>query len=115
MDLDAVLTALHDEDCRQLLEATFDDALTARELGERCDIPTSTVYRKLELLDTLGLLEASMRICENGDHAKEYAQTLEEITICIDDREGLNVEMSTVSSPTEYETDLTSAQSTEIS
>ncbi|MFB6097478.1 MAG: ArsR family transcriptional regulator [Haloferacaceae archaeon] len=91
-ELDGVLAALHDEDCRQLLEATAGESLTASELVERCTIPSSTLYRKLEFLTDIDVLEASVRVDASGDHAREYTLTVEEITLRFSDREGLTVE-----------------------
>jgi len=53
-DCETVLTALDDSDCRALLEATADGALTAAELIDRCDVPRSTTYRKLDQLTEPG-------------------------------------------------------------
>lgn len=93
-DCEAVLTALEDPDCRELLEATTEEALTAGELTERCDVARSTTYRKLEQLTEAGLLEEQVRISSTGKHASEYRRTFDDVTISICDSEGVTVGLS---------------------
>ncbi|MFC7057077.1 helix-turn-helix domain-containing protein [Halovenus salina] len=82
--VEALLGALEDEDCRAILEATTDEALTANELSESCDLPLSTAYRKLELLTETGLLEEQLRISRNGKHTSEYARSVEDVHVSLD-------------------------------
>lgn len=93
-DSEAVLTALDDPDCRALLEATTDEALTAGELSDRCEIARSTTYRKVEQLTEAGLLEERVRISTEGKHASEYRRTFDDVTISICDSEGVTVGLS---------------------
>lgn len=93
-DYEAVLAALEDPDCRALLEATSDEALTAGELIDRCDVPRSTTYRKLEQLTEAGLLEERVRLSPDGKHASEYRRTVDDITISLDDADGMSVGLS---------------------
>lgn len=91
-DTRTVLAALEDGDCRTILEATADEALTAAELATRCEIPSSTVYRKLELLTDAGLLEERIRIQMGGKHASEYCQCFDEIAISVTDADGVSID-----------------------
>lgn len=87
-DADAVqevLDALDDAGCRAILDATSDDALSATELSEACDLPLSTTYRKLDVLAGAGLLEERTRIRRSGKHLSEYARLVEEVVVSIDD------------------------------
>lgn len=93
-DSEAVLAALEDPDCRALLEATTDEALTAGELTERCDVARSTTYRKLEQLTEAGLLEEQIRISSSGKHASEFRRTFDDVTISLCDSEGVTVGLS---------------------
>ncbi|AGB36837.1 winged helix-turn-helix domain-containing protein [Natronococcus occultus] len=93
-DTGTVLAALEDGDCRAILEATADEALTAAELASRCEIPSSTVYRKLELLTDAGLLEERIRIQMGGKHASEYCQCFDEISISVSDIDGVSIDAS---------------------
>lgn len=83
IDTDAALEALDDPDCRELLEATADEALTAGELVEACDVPRSTTYRKVEQLVEAGLLEEAVRISPDGKHASEYRRAVEDVVVSI--------------------------------
>jgi DNA-binding transcriptional ArsR family regulator len=90
-----ILTAFNDDDCRRILEAVSDgDPLSAAELSERCDVPLSTTYRKLELLTEAGLLDERLRICRSGRHTSEYAQHVDDVQISVGGAGGLAIELS---------------------
>lgn len=65
--------------------------MTAAELNKRCDIPQSTLYRKLELLTEATLLEESTEIRRDGHHASKYSVAFNEITLGLDDDRSLDV------------------------
>lgn len=65
--------------------------MTAAQLTERCDIPQSTLYRKLELLTDSTLLEESTEIRRDGHHASKYQVAFEEITLALDEERTLAV------------------------
>ncbi|MDG5817300.1 helix-turn-helix domain-containing protein [Natronococcus sp. A-GB7] len=94
-DIKAILTALNDADCRSILEELGDSEpyLSAAELSERCGVPLSTTYRKLELLEEADLLEEKLRIRQSGRHASEYDQRVDDVTISVDDG-GIALELS---------------------
>ena len=46
--------------------------MTASEIAERCDLPMSTAYRKVNALVDAGLLEGGLRLRRDGNHANEY-------------------------------------------
>lgn len=94
VDSESVIAALDDPDCRKLLEATTDEALTAQELVERCDVPRSTTYRKVEQLTEAGLLEERVRIRQDGKHASEYRRTFEDVTISLSGSDGFEIGIS---------------------
>ncbi len=97
----AVLTALEDPDCRALLEATAERSLTAGELTERCEIPRSTTYRKLEQLTEAGLLEEQVRLSADGKHASEYRRTFDDLTVSLCESDGITVGLSQTTAPPE--------------
>jgi len=82
--IETLLGALEDADCRSILEATTEDALTANELSDRCDLPLSTAYRKLELLTEAGLLEEQLRLSRSGKHTSEYVRAVSEVDVSLD-------------------------------
>lgn len=94
VDTEDVLAALEDPDCRSLLEATAAEPLTAAELIDRCEIPRSTTYRKIERLTEAGLLEERIRLSADGKHASEYRRTFEDVTISISESDGVTVGLS---------------------
>lgn len=79
--VEAVLGALEDPDCRAILDETGDSALTASEVAEACDLPTSTTYRKLDILAEASLVEERVRIRRSGKHASEYARAVDDIVV----------------------------------
>lgn len=94
-DIGSILTALDDADCRTILEELDDDVYrSASELSERCDVPLSTTYRKLELLEDAGLLEERLRIRPSGRHASEYARRVEGVRVAVDGDDGIALELS---------------------
>lgn len=94
IDSESVLAALDDPDCRALLEATTDEALTAQELVDCCDVPRSTTYRKVEQLTEAGLLEEQVRLRKDGKHASEYRCAFEDVTISLSGSEGVEIGVS---------------------
>ena len=88
-----VLSALDDDGCRRILEATTDEALTATELATQCDIPTSTAYRKVEQLTEANLVEERVRINTSGKHATEYSRSFEDVVVSVGDAGSVEIEM----------------------
>ncbi len=65
--------------------------MTANELSEACDIPLSTMYRKLDRLTDANLLMESTEIRRSGQHATLYARGFTQLTVTVDDDEQLVV------------------------
>jgi len=81
-----VLGALYDED-RRTIVAELDEPRTARELVEHCDIPRSTLYRRLDRLTEASLLYEGTEIREDGSHAGRFEVDFLEVAVtCGDDR-----------------------------
>lgn len=92
LDVTTVMETLHDVDCRTIL-SKLQDPRTVRELLERCDIPRSTLYQKLDQLSEVGLIREGIEIGSNGRHASRYLSDFEEIIITRDDEGTLEVEI----------------------
>lgn len=88
---ESALEALHDPDCRAILRATSRDALSANEIGEQCDLPLSTTYRKVECLTEADLLAERTRISRSGKHASEYTKRVESVHVSVDENGDLQV------------------------
>ncbi|ELZ28036.1 IclR-like transcriptional regulator [Halogeometricum pallidum JCM 14848] len=83
-EVESFFDVLDDGDCRAILRATSEEALSAGELSEECDIPLSTTYRKLESLTEAGLLEESLRLRRSGKHTSEYRRRVDDIVVSMD-------------------------------
>lgn len=80
----AVLSTLGDEPTRAIIEA-LSEPMTANELADACDIPLSTMYRKLDRLSEADLVSESTEIRQSGQHTTRYARDFTEITVWIAD------------------------------
>ncbi|WP_251343174.1 winged helix-turn-helix domain-containing protein [Haloplanus halophilus] len=86
-DLQSVLDALDDADCRTIIQH-LDEPMTATEVSEECDIPMSTTYRKLDLLTEASLLAEGTEIRPDGHHATRYEVDFDAVAIGLtEDRE----------------------------
>lgn len=89
-DLQSVLDALDDEDCRRIIEV-LTDPMTAKEISEGCDMPLSTTYRKLDLLTEASLLSERTVIQSDGHHTTQYEIAFERVEIELDDDHDITV------------------------
>ncbi|WP_247003054.1 winged helix-turn-helix domain-containing protein [Halosolutus gelatinilyticus] len=87
-----ICAALDDPDCREIIRS-LDEPMTASELTSRCEIPQSTLYRKLELLTDATLLEESTAIRRDGHHASKYSVAFDEITLVLEEDRSLSVQI----------------------
>ncbi|ESS07833.1 MAG: putative transcriptional regulator [uncultured archaeon A07HN63] len=85
---EAVLDTLGDESTRAIIEA-LSEPMTANELSEACDIPLSTMYRKLDRLTEAALVRESTEIRESGQHTTRYARDFTEVSVGVDENEEL--------------------------
>lgn len=83
----AVLEALADDDARMILR-TVTEPMTAQEIHAECEIPESTLYRKLDMLTSTNLLDRQTRIRQDGHHANEYVAGVSAITVTRDEATG---------------------------
>ncbi len=89
-DLQDVLDALDDEDCRRFIR-TLEEPMTAQELSDACDVPLSTTYRKLDLLTEASLFAEQTRIRSDGQHTNQYVVEFEEVRVLMDEDNTLSV------------------------
>lgn len=94
VDVATLLGALEDDDCRAILEATSEEALSTAELCEQCDLSTSSAYRKVDELTEVGLLEESVRLRPAKAHTNEYRLAVNKLEISLD---GGQLELSVTS------------------
>lgn len=86
----AVLDALNDVDCRAILRETG-EPMTATELTDACDIPRSTLYRKLELLSRASLVREQDSINPGGGRTTTFERDFDDVTISMDDEDDFSV------------------------
>lgn len=82
--LQDVLDALDDPDCRSILGETI-EPMTANELIDACEIPKSTLYRKLDLLSAASLIQKRETINPEGGRVTRYECSFEDVTVSIDE------------------------------
>ncbi|WP_306061363.1 winged helix-turn-helix domain-containing protein [Natronococcus wangiae] len=87
-----VCSALDDPDCRKIIR-NLEEPMTASELNDRCEIPESTLYRKLETLTDSTLLEESVESRQGSHNAKKYSVMFNEITFALDNNQTLSVQV----------------------
>ena len=87
---DCICAALVDPDCQEIIR-TLEEPLTAAELRDRCDIPKSTLYRKLESMTDATILTESLEIRRDGRHTSRYALNFEAVTLSLDEERSLGV------------------------
>jgi predicted transcriptional regulator len=91
-----VLRALDDEACRTIL-AELSEPMTANDLRDSCDIPKSTLYRKLDLLSQAALVHERTQIVADGGRRTRYDRDVSAVTVSITDDDTFAVSMDRVS------------------
>jgi DNA-binding transcriptional ArsR family regulator len=82
--LQRVLEVLSD-DCSRTILSALTEPLTATELAEQCDIPSSTVYRKLDTLTAAGLVEERVTVKPEYGRVSRYELNVQSVLIAVDD------------------------------
>ena len=96
-----VFALLDDEYARSLLAATSHEPMTAPALSDQCEMSLPTVYRRLEALETCGLVDAELVPDPDGDHRKRYEAQLDELLVSLDDGR-FEVNLRTTSTTAEF-------------
>jgi DNA-binding transcriptional ArsR family regulator len=92
VDVPEVLSLLSDEYARELLGVLSEESLSARELVDRLAMSRATVYRRLDRLESAGVLETSMFIDPDGHHRKCFHVVVERMQLLLGS-EGLTLEI----------------------
>jgi len=77
----AVLSLLQDEHAREVLVALGGEEKPARDVVSECDASRTTVYRRLDALESAELVSSSLAIAADGHHRKVFEATLERVTV----------------------------------
>lgn len=92
-DVQDLLEALEDSDCRTIIRK-LDEPMTAGELSERCEIPQSTIYRKLDTLSNATLLEELTEVRSDGHHTTRYEVAFEDVRIALTENREFEYDVS---------------------
>lgn len=76
---DEILEVLSDRYSRIILETTRDMPKSAQEIGKECQVPISTIYRRLQDLHDAKLVEVSGSISDDGKKFFMYKSKVQEI------------------------------------
>jgi DNA-binding transcriptional ArsR family regulator len=88
-----VVSLLSDEYAREVLRVLVAEPLSARDLVDRLDMSRATVYRRLDRLESAGVLESSLRIDPEGHHRKRYRVVVDRLQLSVE-TDGLRLEAS---------------------
>lgn len=68
---DAIETLSDEYSCR-ILSALGDDPMPAAELADECDVSRATVYRRLEKLESIGVVRSRSMAFDGGRDRRHY-------------------------------------------
>lgn len=91
---DEVLALLEDDYSRSILEAVHAEPRSARDLVEVCDASRATVYRRLDRLDDVGLVDSWLSYDADGHHRTVFEATLDAVTVGLG-ADGIGVTITT--------------------
>lgn len=82
--IEAVLAALGGKYAARILAAA-DEPVSAQELSEELDVPIATCYRRIEELESAGLLACEGRqTSDRGRRTKVYRRTVDGAVLALD-------------------------------
>lgn len=90
--LSAVLRSLDDGNCREMLKILHNPK-SANDLCSACDLSSSTVYRKLELLRDAALVREYTEVRRDGPNATLYERDFTSVSIGIDDSDEFTIDI----------------------
>ncbi|WP_206425120.1 winged helix-turn-helix domain-containing protein [Halosimplex salinum] len=88
----AFLEAVSDEDCTAILDAVREERLTIPELSDDCDIPLSTAYRKVHLLQEADLVVEKNRLPKDCRPKNVYELDFDAAVVTMTEDGGFDVE-----------------------
>ena len=82
-----VFDLMADDYAREILAHTSRQPMSAKDLVEACGVSERTVYRRLEQLQSFGLVRENLQLDPQGHHRKLYEATLQTVVIELDNGE----------------------------
>lgn len=89
-DPETVFALLADECSRTILVATTREPMTVHALADHCDASRSTVYRRVDRLESCGLLAETTEVDRAGHHRGRYEARLNRLVVDLSE-EGFSV------------------------
>jgi DNA-binding transcriptional ArsR family regulator len=83
-DSEELLSLLSDDSAREILTTISEESLPAREIADRLDLSRPTVYRRLNRLEAIGVVETSFSLDPDGHHRQQFTATLDRVVVSID-------------------------------
>ena len=90
VDPAAQLDVLGDECARTILVAASEGPKTAKELTDRTDSSSATVYRRINNLLETDLIAECVRFDDDGSHTTAYEATIDQLRVRIES-DGISV------------------------
>jgi len=84
VDSEEALSMLGDNYAREILTVISTDPLPAREIADRLGASRATVYRRLNRLESAGVVRATMSYHPDGHHRKQFQADFERLVLSID-------------------------------
>lgn len=81
VDVPTVVGLLDDEYARDILRAASEQRRSAKELAEAIDASLPTVYRRVDELVDVGLLQEETELRSDGNHHSVYVTTLARVEL----------------------------------
>jgi DNA-binding HxlR family transcriptional regulator len=91
--VEEILSLLADDYVRSILDALTDGPKPATEIADRCDASTVTIYRRLDRLETAGLVAVETQVAPDGNHRAQYRARPASIAVSISEA-GLTGELT---------------------
>lgn len=79
--VDELLSCLEDRYTRQIMTTLQDGPMPARDIVASCDCSRPTVYRRLNDLETAGVVTTTMQCNPDGHHRKMFLLQVDQITL----------------------------------
>jgi len=79
------LELLDDEYARSILRVLGDGPKRGRDLIDACDASRPTVYRRLDSLETAGLVRSETTLDPDGHHCKEFELARDTLAVTVED------------------------------
>jgi len=81
IDAEATLELLSDDHARRVLDELDEEPLPASELVERLESSRATVYRRLDSLESAGLVRSSISVRADGHHRQRYRVAVDRLRL----------------------------------